>query len=83
MSIIKSMYCLYDKVAGYFLAPSLYDSDELVCRELSFLLTQDAKLRANASDYELIRVGTFDTGLGNLLPTDHVRVCVLSDLVKE
>lgn len=82
MSITSNMYCLYDKVARSFMAPSLYGSDELAVRDLRFIVNNDPKLHAQASDFELILVGTFDSGSGVVDFREHVLICNLADLVE-
>lgn len=80
--MIYNLYCLYDKVAEVFFAPSAFMSDDLCRRETSFLVNHDAKFKASASDYEVVYCGTFNATSGFITSDNHRLLCRLSDLLE-
>lgn len=81
--MIYNLYSIYDKVAETFGSPSMYASDALCMRDLSFICESDKKFAGMASDLELMCIGTFNAINGEIVGCNRRLVCRVSDLVKK
>ena len=60
--MILGIYAIYDKMTGY-LVPTFQQNDEQAKRAFSYDLTSEEMtlLKANPEDFQLEKVGTYDT----------------------
>ena len=66
------VYSIRDVLNGYS-APMVDVNDNTAIRNFKFSLDGDSVVGANASDYELYRLGVFDTVTARFVPEDmHV-----------
>ena len=70
------MYSIYDKMTGY-MVPSYQQNDEQAARAFAYDLNSAdmSLLKANPEDFQLERVGYFDTDTGTIEPCKPVVVC--------
>ena len=63
------MYAIYDKMTGY-MVPSFQLNDEQAKRAFTYDLTQEDMtiLKANPEDFQLEKVGEYDTDTGIVIP---------------
>lgn len=60
-------YAIYDKMTGY-MVPSFQQNDEQAIRAFSYDLTGEEMnlIKANPNDFQLEKVGSYDTDTGQL-----------------
>lgn len=63
------VYSIRDVLNGYS-APMVDVNDNTAIRNFKFSLAGDSVVSANASDYELYRLGEFDTVTARFVPED-------------
>lgn len=74
--MIYGVYSIRDKLTGY-LQPAFEVNDPSAMRnfESGILAVQRGNLlHSHPGDYDLFKVGTFDTDTGLLAPCDHVQI---------
>lgn len=78
------VYSLFDNVSGVHNAPFTAANDGIATRSLLDVLRKDDSLRANAADYVLFWIGTFDSESGSVEPQERpVRVIGIGELVRQ
>ena len=67
------MYAIYDKLTGY-MVPSYHQNDEQAIRAFSYDIesSEMSLIKANPDDFQLERVGYYDTDTGNVTSCDIV-----------
>lgn len=82
--MILGMYSIYDKVTGY-MVPSFQQNDEQAIRAFAFdINSKDMNLiNVNPSDFNLQKVGTYDTETG-LVESCQVKIlCDAGSLLRK
>lgn len=78
-----SLYCLFDKVAKTFYAPTVFKNDEVAKRAFGELMLSDRYAKSK-HDYELYCVGSFNDFNGFVVPLERLNlICKGSDFVAE
>lgn len=73
--MVKNLYSIRD-VKSTFMPPFIDDNDEVAQRNFAFAISNRPDVIAYApSDFSLMRIGTFDTESGALVPCLPVFVC--------
>lgn len=76
------LYSIFDKVAGFYSAPSCYQFKELALRDLKYLVNHDDKMSSMASDLTIYCLGTFDSESGQIARFNEPKfVCNMTDLI--
>lgn len=77
------LYSIYDKMTGY-MVPSYQQNDEQAARAFAFDVNSSdmSLLKVNPEDFQLERVGYFDTDTGEIEPCKPVVICT-AVMVKE
>lgn len=57
------VYCIYDRVAGFYSIPQVYPNKGSAVRQFNFVCSQNPD-KDSALDYELYFIGYFDTSTG-------------------
>lgn len=67
--MIKGLYSVYDKMTG-FMPPAAMENDEVAIRNFGYDVTSIDRniINANPEDFNLQKIGTFDTELGEIAP---------------
>ena len=78
------MYSIYDKLTGY-MVPSYQQNDEQAARAFAYDLNSPdmSLLKANSEDFQLERVGYFDTDTGEIESCKPVVVCTAAMVKKD
>ena len=65
------MYAIYDKMTGY-MVPSFQQNDEQAVRAFAYDLNHEEMnlLKANPEDFQLEKVGVYDTNTGEVEPSE-------------
>lgn len=68
--MILGMYAIYDKMVGYMI-PSFCQNDQLAIRnfEIDITAPEARAINVHPEDFNLQKIGTYDTETGVLLPT--------------
>lgn len=71
------MYAIYDKMTGYMI-PAFHQNDEQAKRAFAFDIQSNemSLINANPEDFNLQKVGTYDTDTGTVEP---LKVTILCD----
>lgn len=82
--MLVPLYAIRDRKSG-FLAPTHDVNDETAKRNFAFAVqTRDKMFLAFPDDYDLYKVGAYETDSGIISPCDPVFICSARDcLVKE
>lgn len=76
------VYSMRDQLSG-FLTPSFELNDQIATRNFSYAIKKpDTLLFASAKDFDLLKIGEFDTDTGELTPLSPTVVCQGLSLVK-
>lgn len=78
------MYSIYDKMTGY-MVPSYQQNDEQAARAFAYDLNSPdmSLLKANPEDFQLERVGSFNTDTGEIEACKPEIICTASMLTKD
>lgn len=78
------MYAIYDKMTG-FMVPSFQQNDEQAIRAFKYdLNSEDMNLiQANPEDFNLQKVGIYDTDTGIVEPVQIKILCDAGQLVRK
>lgn len=71
---------IYDRIAHNYGAPSCEVNKEVFMRKVKDLLRNDERFYANAADYELHIIGSFDSITGVIVPSQPDFICSMEDL---
>lgn len=72
--MVINIYSMRDALTGYA-QPTFDLNDSVALRNFSFACTRsDSVLRSNAKDFDLCRIGSFDTESGKIVPADPIEV---------
>lgn len=76
------VYSMRDQLSG-FLTPTFELNDQIAIRNFSYAIKKpDTLLFASAKDFDLIKIGEFDSDTGELTPISPTVVCQGISLVK-
>lgn len=76
------IYSMRDQLSG-FLTPTFELNDQIAIRNFSFAIKKpDTLLFASAKDFDLMKIGEFDSETGELIPLSPTVVCQGLALVK-
>lgn len=76
------VYSMRDQLSG-FLTPSFELNDQIAIRNFSYAIKKpDTLLFASAKDFDLLKIGEFDSDTGVLTPLSPTVVCQGYSLVK-
>lgn len=76
------VYSMRDQLSGY-MQPTFELNDQIAIRNFSFAIKKpDTLLFASAKDFDLMKIGEFDSETGELTPLSHTVVCQGFALVK-
>lgn len=67
-----NVYSFYDSCAQLFLDPLYCDKDEVAIRNFSYAMTKFEQYAFSSKDYDLYKIGSFDTESGIFENCDHV-----------
>lgn len=82
--MLFGMYSIYDKVAQTYNTPFFQTNDQVAVRSFRELAADaTSSLYRSPSDYQLIRIGAFDSDDGQLLPEDHQVLAQADNFRKE
>lgn len=79
---MNNLYCIYDKKAGNYYPPNMYINDDVAIRDLAMMISKNDFMSANASDYQLLRIGTYDDTTATITNDDNVVICELNSLIE-
>lgn len=69
------MYSIKDLVSGIYGQPSIFINDDVAIRDFAFYFRgKDNIMSANASDYELYKIGIFIPEFGNVEPVEKILI---------
>ncbi len=69
------VYSMRDQLTG-FMSPTFELNDQIAVRNFSFALKKpDTLLFASAKDFDLCKIGEFDSETGALIPMDPKVIC--------
>ena len=57
------VYCIYDRVAGFYSMPQVYPNKGTAVRQFNFVCSQNPD-KDSALDFELYFIGHYDTSTG-------------------
>ena len=70
------VYCIRDQKVGFQPQLILEQSDQSAVRGFSFAINgNDGLMNFSPADFDLFRVGEFDTETGSVLPVVPVNIC--------
>lgn len=72
-----------DELTGCFLQPTFIETKEEATRLFSYQVNSIKLWRANASDFSLFHLGTYDTETGTLIGINPVKIANGRSLLKE
>lgn len=72
-------YSLRDKVSGEFRDLTLNVSDDVAKRDLSYVVNNDTRFQFMSKDFELYKLGIFDTKTGVFEQFNPIEMVVQAD----
>lgn len=80
--MLYCVYCVRDLRTGY-LSPTVDVNDSSAIRNFKHAATRvDSLFFSSPADYQLFRIGTYDTDDGVLVPEEHKLLATASDFVE-
>lgn len=78
------MYAIYDKMTG-FMIPSFQQNDEQAIRQFGYDVTSTdmSLIKANPADFNLQKVGIYDTETGVIEPTKITILCDAGQFIRK
>lgn len=77
-------YAVYDKMTGYML-PNFKYNDEQAIRDFGYDITSNemSLIKANPADFNLQKVGTYDTDTGVIEPCKITILCDAGQFIRK
>lgn len=67
------VYCIYDRVAGFYSMPQVYPNKGTAVRQFNFVCSQNPD-KDSALDFELYFIGHYDNSTGTIVGSKPVFV---------
>lgn len=81
--MIKSIYVMRDQKSGVYGSPITHYTDATITRDISSALKSDKPtmdFQQYPSDFDLYKIGSFDTDSGKIIANDPIHVIALASL---
>lgn len=71
--MILGVYAMKDNLSG-FLSPTFESNDDVAMRNFAYAIShKDTLLYAQKKDFDLYKIGEYDTDTGHLIPLESVK----------